>query len=453
MQIELDPPANAINTARSRVERGPVHTDHVDHSDVAFWSIDPEGSRDLDQALFLERRGSEYTLHYAIADVGAWVEPGDAIDTAARERGTTIYCPDRRAALHPTVLSEGAASLLADGRPRPALHWRIELDQRGATSGITVVRAMVRNTAARSYYEVQGEVDAGRPDPQTELLREIGHLRQELEVARGGISLQLPEQSVRRVDDHYELEYEAPLAAEDWNAQLSLCTGMAAASLMIGAGIGILRTLPAAAPGVIDRLRRQADALGFAWPSDQSYPAFIRLVDGTTARGAALMTQAAKTLRGAGYVSFDGAVPADHQHAAVAAPYAHVTAPLRRLVDRTANECVLAATAGTRPAGWVLEALAELPQQMSAANQRASAVDRAVIDICEAAILTHRVGEVFDGRVLSISERGATVQLVDPAVIATVRLDTSVDGSLGEAVRVRLVTADPNVGQVKFSPA
>ena len=54
------------------------------------------------------------------------------------------------------------------------------------------------------------------------------------------------------MDDHYELTYEASLPVESWNAQLSLCCGMAAASLMIGAGFGILRTLPAADAVILD---------------------------------------------------------------------------------------------------------------------------------------------------------------------------------------------------------
>ena len=34
-------------------------------------------------------------------------------------------------------------------------------------------------------------------------------------------------------------------AAEDWNAQISLLTGMAAAGIMLKAGLGLLRTMPA----------------------------------------------------------------------------------------------------------------------------------------------------------------------------------------------------------------
>lgn len=453
--VELDPPDAARATARARVTAGPRIDGHADRTGVELWSIDPEGSRDLDQAMHLERAGSGYVVHYAIADVGAWVDPDDAIDRSARDRGTTVYCPDRRAPLHPVELSERAASLLADGGERPAVLWRLALDQRGTLTGVHVERALVRNRRARDYGEVQRELDGGTADEQVRLLVEVGTLRRTLEVARGGISLQLPEQTVTRVGHHYELTYESTMAVEEHNAQISLCTGMAAATLMIEAGVGVLRTLPPADPEVVEHLRRQAAALGFDWPAEQPYPAFLRGVDGTTATGAALMTQAARTLRGAGYLAFDGDLPAEHGHAAVAGPYAHVTAPLRRLCDRATNECVLAAAAGTRPAAWALAAIAELPAEMDAANQRAGAVERGVVDICEAALLAHRVGDHFEGHVLSANATGLTVQILDPAVIAAVPTPHGTTAGrrpdLGATVTLRLADADPAEGNVAFT--
>jgi exoribonuclease R len=93
----------------------------LDRTDLELITIDPAGSRDLDQALHIARGPSgEFVVSYAIADVAAFVRPGDPIDLEAHRRGTTLYAPDRRAPLHPAVLSEGAASLLPN-EVRPAL--------------------------------------------------------------------------------------------------------------------------------------------------------------------------------------------------------------------------------------------------------------------------------------------------------------------------------------------
>lgn len=441
---EFSPEALAL-AGRRASEFPHSNRDHRDRRDIPLLSIDPAGSRDLDQALHLQRHGSGFRFHYAIADVAHWVHPGDAVDAEARRRGTTIYCPDRRVPLHPTELSEGAASLLG-AQSRPALLWTIDLDQRGEITGVEVERAVVENRRALSYAAVQAAIDEGSNDEQFRLIEEVGRLRIALEIERGGVSLELPEQSVVRVDDHYELGYVEALEIEHWNAQLSLCCGMAAARLMLTAGVGILRTLPAADPETLARLRVHSAALSVPWPDSLTYSQWVRSLDPSTPEGAALMNQAARTLRGSGYLAFDGDVPVDHRHHAIAADYAHVTAPLRRLVDRFGNECVLAAAAGVRPPGWVLEALPTLPSIMGSTARLASQVERAVVDLAEAAVLAHRVGEQFDATVTSTGKGFSTIQLADPAVIG------SVPGELpaGATIGVRLVAADIAEPTVRF---
>ena len=82
---------------------------------------------DLDQALHIERDGDGYVVHYAIADVAAFVTPGDPVDVEANRRGETLYGADSKVPLHPKVLSEDAGSLLPD-QVRPALLWTIKVD-------------------------------------------------------------------------------------------------------------------------------------------------------------------------------------------------------------------------------------------------------------------------------------------------------------------------------------
>ena len=156
-------------------------------------------------------------------------------------------------------------------------------------------------------------------------------------------------------------------------------------------------------------------------------------------------------LRGAGYVAFDGAPPKLADHAAVAAPYAHVTAPLRRLVDRYATEVCLAVAAGAPVPSDVRAALAALPEAMSVSGRRASAAERACVDLVEAFLLRDRVGQAFDAMVIDVDAKrgGGLVQLADPAVIA--RCDGELP--LGDRVSVRLVQADPATREVRFTLA
>ncbi|WP_239117390.1 RNB domain-containing ribonuclease [Planotetraspora phitsanulokensis] len=422
-----------------------------DRTDLPFVTIDPPGSMDLDQALCIEKRLGGYRVWYAIADVAAFVRPGGAMDLEARTRGETVYLPDSRVPLHPTVLSEGAASLLP-GQVRPAALWCVDLDSDGELVGVDLRRAMVRSRERLDYATVQAAVDAGRAEGTLKLLSKVGPLRLALERARGGVSLPTPEQEVVHNGDGYALEFRATLPCEAWNAQISLLTGMSAAQLMLDAGIGVLRVLPPPAPRDIVKARRVAAALGVPWPENASYGDVVHDLDPKVPGHAAFLRESTILLRGAAYTAFDGAPPRVTGHSAVAAPYTHVTAPLRRLVDRYATEVCVAVAAGEPVTEQVQEALSVLPEQMSVAGRRASGVERACVDLVEAAVLHRRLGQSFDAVVIDVDEGrpGGQVQVTDPAVVARCDGDRL---PLGERVRVRLTRADPATREVRFALA
>src|SRR5918911_638852 len=135
--IRVVPAAAARAAGRARV-------------DIPFVTIDPPGSRDLDQALHIERRGDGHRVRYAIADVGAFVAAGGALDRDTHARGVTVYAPDEKAPLHPPVLSEGAASLLP-GEWRPAVLWTLDLDGAGELAATDVARGGGRSVAQPTY--------------------------------------------------------------------------------------------------------------------------------------------------------------------------------------------------------------------------------------------------------------------------------------------------------------
>ncbi|MFH8367463.1 RNB domain-containing ribonuclease [Streptomyces sp. NPDC018031] len=477
LRRELDLPAAFPQAVREEAEQAAAHhrplPDAVDATDLPLFTIDPPGAADLDQAMFLDRRpGGGFRVYYAIADVAAFVVPGGALDAETHRRGMTVYLPDGRVPLHPEVLGEGAASLLPD-RDRPALLYQMDLDEFGELVFTHVRRALVRSRARLDYAGVQRELDSGAAEEPLTLLRDIGLLRQELEQARGGISLDVPEQVVVPRDGRCALAYRAPLPVDGWNAQISLMTGMAAADLMLTAGTGILRTLPTAPDGAVKRLRRVAHALDVDWPHGTSYADVVRSLSAAQRPGeggsggpppieprhAAFLQECTGLLRGAGYTVFDGDPPdpAEARHAALADDYAHCTAPLRRLVDRYTGELCLAAAEGAEPPEWVRAALDALPAEMAGAAARARRAERESVDLVEAAVMSDRVGEVFDGFVVEVREdaptRG-TVQLREPAVVG--RVDTDPYGPalpLGDPLRVRLLAAGPGREKVRFAPA
>ncbi|WP_104091741.1 RNB domain-containing ribonuclease [Arthrobacter sp. GMC3] len=428
---------------------------------LPFITIDPPTSQDLDQAMFLEREGTGYVVHYAIADVPSFVPAGGPLDTETRRRGQTIYTPGNRIPLHPMPLSEGAASLFAND-PRSAFVWEIHLDADGEQTSARVRRATVQSVAKLGYEQAQQMYDAGNaPSAFAEtlaLLAEIGTKRISLERTRGGASLNVPQQEVEFIDGHYVLEFRPGLPIEDWNAQISLLTGMAAAQVMIEGKVGILRTMPAPDPEAVEAYRLQTVALGKPWAPEMAYGEYLRSLDTADPKQLALMHAATTLFRGAGYTPFNGTVPAEVLQAAVAAPYAHATAPLRRLVDRFVLTICAALCSGADVPEWTVAALAELPEIMSASNQLASKVDKAAIDTVEAALLSHRVGSEFDAVVLAGPKRNghssksaarSSIQIAEPAVSGYCEGDLEP----GTVVRVKLIAADIDTRTVKFVPA
>ncbi|GAA5023845.1 RNB domain-containing ribonuclease [Terrabacter aeriphilus] len=418
-----------------------------DETAVPFVTIDPPGSMDLDQAMHLERAGVGYRVRYAIADVPTFVRAGGHVDAEARRRGQTVYCPDERVQLHPPQLSEGAASLLPDA-VRPAFVWDIALDADGERTTVEVYRALVRSVRRYDYEQVQRAVEDGSAEECLVLLQEVGEKRVLLERARGGASLPMPEQTVDEDGSGaFRISFRPIVPSEDWNAQISLLAGMGAADLVLRGGIGILRTMPEPDPRDLARFRRQVAAAGVAWPRDLPYGELLRTLDRQDPRHLALIHEATSLFRGAGYTPFDGAAPEQPEHAAVAGPYAHVTAPLRRLVDRFGLVLCEALSSGTEVPTWVREALPSLPELMATSDRRTNGVQRQCTDAVEAAELHPHVGRTLEGVVVDVNGKGVVVQLIELAVVAR----ATGEAAPGATVTVRVDAADVASGTITLT--
>ena len=248
---------------------------------------------------------------------------------------------------------------------------------------------------------------------------------------------------------------------EEHNAQISLLTGMAAADIMLAGRVGLLRTMPRAEAGGggtgCGRPPRRWACTGRT--ARRSGEVLARL-DPAQPRAAAFVDQAAELMRGAAYTAFDGAPPEQPEHGGVAAAYAHVTAPLRRLADRYATEVCLALHAGRPVPDWARAALPRLPEVMAAhrpdGRRRPAGARR-----------TGRGGAAGAPGGRDLRRRRSSTWTHHPTaspVPAGARRNGGAgrpagtgplpgELPLGERVRVRLVTADPAARKVLFELA
>jgi ribonuclease R len=156
----------------------------VDRTDLPFVSIDDATSRDLDQAVFVEREGEGYVVWYALADAAYYTRKGTALFEEALSRGASYYLPGFMVPMLPRPLSEDLVSLNEDVERR-AMLFRIPVDAKGRATGTTIERARVRSRHKMSFEGVQDYYDdpARTPAPSPEVgasldaLRTVGHLR------------------------------------------------------------------------------------------------------------------------------------------------------------------------------------------------------------------------------------------------------------------------------------
>ncbi len=457
-----------------------------DLRDVPFVTIDPAGSMDLDQAVNIQDApdggaggagtGSaagdgtaRWRVLYAIADVAAFVDPAGPLMAESLQRGQTMYLPDEPTRLHPAELSEGSASLLPD-QTRPAVVWDILLRADGEVADFTVYRALIRSVKRFDYTEVEADMHGGTLHPAIAQLPEVGRARQRSDLRRKAVNLRLPSISVERTQDddgaeRYVLGIDDRQEMNDFNSELSLLAGMCAGEMMVHAGVGILRTLPPAGDKEIAAFDHSAHALGFD-RSGRPIGELLADIDASTPRGMALMRDAQSLLRGAGYQQFglaggsqaggaggaDGANGTDGTepsiHAGIGGHYAHVTAPLRRLVDRFATGICLAIASSQPIPEWVTANVDQVLSTMKSSGQTASAVDRACLNLTEAVVLQPWVGQNFNATVLN-SDGGdkAKILVEEPPIL------TTCVGGPNEAstVKVTLIEAEPAARKVRFA--
>lgn len=429
-------PSAVLAEAESAAKRTP--TEHVDRTDRPFVTLDPASSTDLDQAFTIDRDGQDLLLHYAIADVAWFVDDGGAIDQEAWTRGESQYLPDGRAPLYPPVLSEQAASLLPDG-PRPAVIFAVRIAPDGTVKLDGVERAIIRSRAKLAY----DHVTAADLPPD---FAELGNRIRAADDRRGASRVDPPEQEVIQVrPGNFDLTYRPRLASEDRNGALSLACNLAVADALQAHHTGLFRVMAPPDEHAIRRLRFTARAFGLVWPEAETLGQFQKNLSAADPREAAFMLAVRRAGSGASYAPYQsGVLP---WHVAMAATYAHATAPLRRLGDRYVVRAALAIANGQDVPDVVEQAFAKLPPVMARADALGGNIERAVVDLAEAVMLQGSEGQVFAAIVTDVDERGARMQLRDQPVVTRVAAHAV---QPGDAISVRLISTDPQRRLIQF---
>ena len=347
-----------------------------------FFAIDNDGSRDIDQAMCLEKLpAGGFMLSYALADPSHYIQPGTPLFEEMLRRGASYYLPGLSIPMLPAELSEGVISLNAHEDHR-ALVLQIRLDKEGNQVGVEALRAKIHSRAQLTYPDVSDELadpqgkriaadQHGQPVPddvhqQLEVFEELGELRIKRARERGVVEPERFEMEIGLQGEHFFLRDAKSDRASALNAQMSILANVAGAQAMCTSNIpgvvipGIFRVHPAPDPAQYEALRRQIDVVvgdsglpaTWRWNSNESLSAWVERFKGNgspainprTEReremALVLQTQAVRINVASEYAREPGV----HSGLKVS-PYGRFTAPMREAVGIASHAVLFAKNA------------------------------------------------------------------------------------------------------------
>jgi ribonuclease R len=465
--------------AEAEAARAVSPTGREDLRGVPLVTVDGEDARDFDDAVFAAPEdGGGWRVLVAIADVAHYVRPGSALDREARERGNSVYFPDRVVPMLPEALSNGWCSL-KPGEERGCLFVEMRFDGSGTKTGHRFGRGIMRSAARLTYEAAQAAIDGGAdPEgvPPGGMAALNGAFRALLAARerRGTLDLELPERRVL-LDEAGRVADVVPRARLDSHRLIE--------EFMVGANVCaaeelerrrqpcMYRVHDQPSPEKLEGLRQFLGTFGISLPpagqvQPRSFSHALAMVRGRPEER--LVNEA--VLRGQSQAAYS---PENIGHFGLALPrYAHFTSPIRRYADLMVHRALVS---GLRlgPDGLgehEAERFADTAEHITRTERRAAAAERDAVDRYLAAHMAHHVGNHFDARVSGVTRFGLFVTLEsndasgivplpslpddrwieDEAGRALVGRRTGLRFTLGQAVEARLAAADPRTGSLVF---
>ena len=464
----------------------PTLQGRTDLRDIPLVTIDPPDARDHDDAVYAEpdadpKNPGGWVVWVAIADVAAYVRPASALDHEARDKGNSVYFPDRVEPMLPHALSSNMCSL-RQGENRACMAVRMVFDKAGRKRGHRFVRGLMRSAAKLSYEQAQAAID-GAPDETTGPL--MDRVLKPLWAAYGAMKVARDIRSPLRIES---AERRVLFSPEGRIVAITPRPALEAHSLieemMVQANVCAAETLEQRGSPLIyrvhdtpsrEKLQALADFLatiGIEWSMGEAprTDRFNRLLEQT---------------RGGPNAEIVNEVVLRTQMQAIYSPenighfglnlarYAHFTSPIRRYADLIVHRALVGALKvgedGLTP--WDIQHIGETAELITAAERRAMAAERDANDRYVAAFLAEREGAEFDGRITGVTRFGLFVRLAETGADGLVPISSLGDEyfihdehahalvgertgrrwRLGAEVHVRLEEATPLTGGLRFS--
>lgn len=458
----------------------------MDLRELPVFTIDSAATKDIDDAISLQRTENGYELGVHIADVSYYVRPGSELDKEAFKRGTSVYYADKVVPMLPPRLSNGICSLNPN-EDRLAFSCLMQLDTKGQIVEHRFAKTVIRSRVKGVYAEVNALL-AGSNDAALE--QKYAAVRHEIPAmhdlytqlirgrrGRGALDIESGESKLILDQDGHCIDVQKAQRGESEAIieELMLLANQCAAKSAKAAQLPFVyrvHEMPDAER--MERLKTLLNAchvpLTFAAqaPTQKQLAAILDSTRGTPVERA-VHTGVLRSMAKAHYES----KPLGHYGLALE-DYCHFTSPIRRYSDLAVHRILSELVAGESTAAiasrydeYALEASRQASSQELAALQ----VERGAEDCYKAEYLRGHLGEEFEGVVSGVTAHGIYVELPNtveglvhvnrlcqgqPVLVDGVRLSDPLTGTsweLGDTIRVRVIRSDVALGKIDFELA
>ncbi len=472
--------------AEALAAQEPTLHGRTDLRDIPLVTIDPPDARDHDDAVFAEpdadpNNQGGWIVWVAIADVAAYVRGGSAMDQEARDKGNSVYFPDRVEPMLPHALSSNLCSL-RQAENRACMAVRMVFDRSGRKTRHRFVRGLMRSAAKLSYDQAQAAID-GSPDDQTGPLMDkvLRPLWEAYACLKKGRDVRSPLEittTERRIvigeDGHVaSISPRVSLEAHKLIEEMMIQANVAAAEMLEQRRSPLIyRVHDTPSMEKVQALADFLSTIGVEWSKGQAPTTqrFNRLIEQTRdGPHAEIVNEVVLRTQMQAYYS-----PENIGHFGLnLARYAHFTSPIRRYADLVVHRALIAALdfGGDGLTQHDIAKIGETAEMITAAERRAMAAERDATDRYVAAYLAERQGAEFDGRITGVTRFGLFIRLAevgadglapvstlgdeyfvhDERSHALVGERTGARWRLGARVRVRLEEATPLTGGLLLS--
>ena len=431
---------NAVVAETNTLHSEPDESDKVGRIDLrncAFVTIDGEDAQDFDDAVYCEQEGNDFRLLVAIADVSHYVHPGSAMDEEARNRGNSVYFPERVVPMLPEALSNGLCSL----KPhvdRLAMICEMTITNRGEITDAMFYEGVICSHARLTYTQVGTIIEKGSQNEVNathykDIIR-LHTLYKALRTARssrGAIDFDTVETRIT-FNEKRKIASIIPVHRNDAHKLIEECmlaANVAVAQFLDKSKLPILyRAHEGPSPERLSNLRAflgelALDLPGGETPTPDNYQSVLKKIEDRD-DASVIQTMMLRSLSQAIYT------PENNGHFGLHYPiYTHFTSPIRRYPDLLIHRAIRHLIRSRKPieqvrrvkgAGIIAKAkifpysppdMVDFGKQCSLTERRAEDATREVEAWLKCEFLQDKIGEVYDGVISAVTNFGLFVEL------------------------------------------